>query len=58
MLHVLYGERGLMEEKYILQTVNLRKWFPVQGGLRKRYVKAVNGVSLKVRYGETLGIVG
>lgn len=62
MLHVLYGERGLMEKKYILQTESLRKWFPVQGGfqggLRKKYVKAVNGVSLKVRYGETLGIVG
>jgi microcin C transport system ATP-binding protein len=45
----------------ILQTDALRIWFPIQRGfLRKTvgHVKAVNGASLSLRAGETLGIVG
>ena len=46
----------------LLTVVDLRVWFPVKtgGGLRrtKREVKAVDGVSLTVRRGETLGLVG
>lgn len=56
------GEGKLMEKKYILQTENLCKWFHVRNGwrnsLKRNYVKAVDGVSLNVKYGETLGIVG
>ncbi|HWD57305.1 MAG TPA: ABC transporter ATP-binding protein [Stellaceae bacterium] len=39
----------------------LKVWFPVRGGLLRRaksYVKAVDGVSLKLRAGATLGVVG
>jgi microcin C transport system ATP-binding protein len=39
----------------------LKVWFPVRGGLLRRvrsYVKAVDGVSLKLRAGTTLGVVG
>ncbi len=46
----------------ILEISGLRKWFPVKSsqlfGGEKKFVKAVDGVDLSVRYGETLGIVG
>ncbi|MCS6847384.1 MAG: ATP-binding cassette domain-containing protein [Anaerolineae bacterium] len=45
----------------LLEIKDLRKYFPVQKGFLKRtvgYVKAVDGVSLSVAAGETLGIVG
>ena len=44
-----------------METRNLKKWFPIKGGLLstvKSYVRAVDGVSLEVRKGETLGVVG
>ncbi|WP_147127209.1 ABC transporter ATP-binding protein [Shimia ponticola] len=47
--------------KPIVETQNLKIWFPIQRGLLKRtvgYVKAVNDATLEVRSGETLGIVG
>lgn len=49
-----------MTEPY-LEVVNLRKWFPVAGGIlgrKKNYVKAVNDVSFEIRKGETFGLVG
>ncbi|MCD6261319.1 MAG: ATP-binding cassette domain-containing protein, partial [Thaumarchaeota archaeon] len=49
----------------ILRTIDLRKWFPVQKSFLERilareklFVKAVDGVDLTVRRGETLGLVG
>ncbi|OCX66672.1 microcin ABC transporter ATP-binding protein [Thioclava sp. SK-1] len=45
----------------LVRTDDLKVWFPVQRGLLRRtvgHVKAVNGASLSVRAGETLGIVG
>ena len=45
----------------VVQTDNLRVWFPIQRGLLKRtvgHVKAVNDAGISVRAGETLGIVG
>ena len=45
----------------VLETDDLKVWFPVKEGLMRRtvdYIKAVNGISLKVRAGQTLGIVG
>jgi microcin C transport system ATP-binding protein len=45
----------------LVQTRDLRIWFPVQQGfLRKTvgHIKAVNQASLCVREGETLGVVG
>lgn len=40
---------------------NLKVWFPIQSGFIRRtvgYVKAVDGVSLSLKRGHTLGIVG
>ena len=44
----------------ILQVDNCHVWFDIKGGLftKKQTVKAVNGVSLQVRAGETFGLVG
>ena len=47
--------------EYLLKTEDLFKWFPIRGGLLSRtkaYVRAVDGVSLSVRKGETFGLVG
>jgi microcin C transport system ATP-binding protein len=45
----------------VLETDGLRVWFPIKRGLLRRtvdYVKAVDGLSLKLRAGETVGVVG
>lgn len=51
----------MAEHEVLLETRNVKEWFPVRQGMLKRatrYVKAVDDVSLTVRAGETLGIVG
>ncbi len=50
-----------VHEEYILEVNNLVKHFPLGEGLftkKKQIVQAVNGISFKVKRGETLGIVG
>lgn len=42
--------------EYILEIKNLKKYFPVKG--TSSFVKAVDGVSLNIKKGEVLGIVG
>jgi microcin C transport system ATP-binding protein len=45
----------------IASTDDLRVWFPIKRGLLRRtvgHIKAVDGVTLEVRAGQTLGIVG
>lgn len=50
------------QSEYILEVKGLKKYFELnEGGLfkkKKHYLRAVDGVDLKVRHGETLGIVG
>jgi microcin C transport system ATP-binding protein len=49
------------DAQQIVQTDNLRVWFPIQRGLLRRsvgHVQAVNAATLNVHAGETLGIVG
>ena len=44
-----------------LVTEDLVKWFPIRGGIisrTKSYVRAVDGINLRVRRGETFGLVG
>jgi microcin C transport system ATP-binding protein len=45
----------------VMLTTDLKVWFPIKRGLLRRtvgHIKAVDGVSLEVRKGETLGVVG
>ena len=45
----------------VIETEELRVWFPITRGFLRRtvgFVKAVNAATLTVRAGETLGIVG
>ncbi len=45
----------------LLEVSEIRKYFPIKGGLFNRtrdYVRAVDGVSFKIYPGETLGLVG
>ncbi|TMD15337.1 MAG: ATP-binding cassette domain-containing protein [Chloroflexi bacterium] len=49
------------EPDYLLRVRGLRKHFPVRRGFLQRtigYIKAVDGVDMEVRQGETLGLVG
>ncbi len=45
----------------VLETNDLKVWFPIKRGVLRRitgHIKAVDGVSVAVRQGETLGVVG
>jgi microcin C transport system ATP-binding protein len=45
----------------VLETDDLKVWYPIKRGLLRRtvdHVKAVDGLSMKLREGQTLGVVG
>jgi microcin C transport system ATP-binding protein len=45
----------------VLQATDLKVWFPIKRGLMRKvvgHIKAVDGVSVELRKGETLGVVG
>jgi microcin C transport system ATP-binding protein len=47
--------------KTILETKDLRVWFPIKRGFFRHvvgYIKAVDGIDLAVKEGQTLGVVG
>ncbi len=51
----------MSSEEYLLTVRNLKKHFPIHGGLFGRQVgtvQAVDGVSFGIQHGETLGLVG
>ncbi len=49
------------QSEYILEVNNLKKHFPIKGGFFSRtvgHVKAVDGVTFKLKRGTTMGLVG
>jgi microcin C transport system ATP-binding protein len=45
----------------VMRAGNIRVWFPVRRGVLRRtvdHIKAVDGVSLRIRQGHTVGVVG
>jgi microcin C transport system ATP-binding protein len=47
--------------KVVIKTDDLKVWFPIKRGVMRKvvgHIKAVDGVSVEVRQGETLGVVG
>ena len=49
------------DPKYILQVNDLKKYFPIKGGVVSKtvgYVKAVDGVTFNLERGTTMGLVG
>ena len=54
-------EREAKATPIVLEARNVRVWFPIRRGVFRRtvgHVKAVDGVSIAVREGRTLGVVG
>ena len=56
------GPRALAgDAETIMEARDLKVWFPIQRGILKRtigHLKAVDGLSVAIRAGETVGIVG
>src|SRR4051812_34548857 len=49
------------DQPVVMQAKDLKVWFPIKRGLFRKtvgHIKAVDGVSIAVRKGETLGVVG
>ncbi|HEY3224378.1 MAG TPA: ABC transporter ATP-binding protein [Pseudolabrys sp.] len=49
------------EAPVVVETNELKVWFPVKRGVLRKvvgHIKAVDGVSIELRKGETLGVVG
>ena len=45
----------------VLETTDLKVWFPIKRGVLRKvvgHIKAVDGISIALRKGETLGVVG
>jgi peptide/nickel transport system ATP-binding protein len=55
------GRRATTGADVLVEITNLKKYFPIRGGFLRRtigQVQAVDDVSLEIRRGETLGLVG
>ena len=53
---------GVSRDEYLLEAKGIKKWFPIGKNIFKKnvdkHVKAVDGIDISIKRGETLGIVG
>ncbi|CAA7611914.1 putative fused oligopeptide transporter subunits of ABC superfamily: ATP-binding components [Candidatus Terasakiella magnetica] len=52
---------ALRDAAPVMSADNLRVWFPIKGGIFRKtigHIKAVDGIGLSVRQGQTVGVVG
>ena len=50
-----------LSKPVVMEAEDIRVWFPIKTGLMRKvtdYVKAVDGIDMKLRAGQTLGVVG
>lgn len=55
------NEQEIFNNEVLLEVQNIKKYFPIKGGVFKRiigHLKAVDGITFTINRGETLGIVG
>jgi oligopeptide transport system ATP-binding protein len=60
---LIYGKEKSMEKNndILIEVKDLKKYFPVKNGIinnKNNVIKAVDGVSLEIKRGETFGLVG
>lgn len=56
-----FVETSIHENDLVLEVNNLKQYFPIKAGLMQHvvgYVKAVDGISFKIKRGKTMGLVG
>jgi microcin C transport system ATP-binding protein len=65
--HLLEAEPGgsplpkAADAATVVEGIDIRVWFPIRRGLMRRtvgHIKAVDGISLRVHEGQTVGVVG
>ncbi len=59
-MDINFNEPGALPDP-VLEVVDLKQYFPIKAGLMQRvvgYVKAVDGISFKIKRGKTMGLVG
>ena len=52
---------NVKDDDYLLEVINLKKYYPIKEGVLSKasgYVKAIDGVSFKIKRGTTMGLVG
>jgi oligopeptide transport system ATP-binding protein len=58
---MLEARPNMRQDDYLIRTEGLKVYFPLRGGILSRvigYVRAVDGINLAIKRGETLGLVG
>jgi peptide/nickel transport system ATP-binding protein len=56
-----FVETSIHENDLVLEVNDLKQYFPIKAGLMQHvvgYVKAVDGISFKIKRGKTMGLVG
>lgn len=61
MANTMDDVQKVNKSEYLVEVENLKKYYPIKKGLLSKaagYVKAIDGVSFKIKKGTTMGLVG